>query len=88
VGTPVLAADLPPLQELVTKSGGGRTTATEPQALADSIADLLSRPDELVALGAAGRRYWQRELTPPSVAAQIVDSYEAARAARGLACAA
>jgi glycosyltransferase involved in cell wall biosynthesis len=78
VGTPVLASDIPPLRELVEKTGGGSVTSGEPHALATAIDALLADPAQLRSLGEAGRRAWERDFTVAAVCARLEDVYRRA----------
>lgn len=66
--TPVVAGDIPPLRELVSRSGGGVVTGLSAAAVADSVAELLADPGRLRALGAAGHAYWRETFTVEAVA--------------------
>lgn len=78
-GTPVLTSDIPPLRRLVGQSGGGRVVARDPGVLADALLALLSDPDQLAAMGAAGRRHWQANFTVEAVSGWHVALYEELR---------
>ena len=67
--TPVLVSDLPPLVELIARSGGGRTVPLEPAALAKALVDLLASPDERRRCGSLGYEFWRACHTPEAVAA-------------------
>lgn len=82
-GTPVLVSDLSPLVELMDCSGGGRTVAREPAALAAALIELLADPVARRALGAAGHEFWRTGHTPQAAAACHERVYEAARAGAG-----
>jgi glycosyltransferase involved in cell wall biosynthesis len=68
LGKPVLTSDIPPLQELLDRSGGGIAVARRPEALAQAITDLLSEPWRLRAMGEAGRAFWAAHHTVEAVA--------------------
>jgi phosphatidyl-myo-inositol dimannoside synthase len=70
VKTPALTSDLPTLSELMRKSGGGRTVAREPGALANALLGLLGDADELRRLGQAGHAFWRSEATVDQVVAR------------------
>lgn len=55
VGTPVLVSDLPTLEEIIRRWGGGVVARREPSAFAKVILDLLERPEQLREMGEAGR---------------------------------
>ncbi len=76
--TPALVSDLPPLVELMERSGGGRTVPRNPDALAAALIDLLADPAALRALGAAGHDFWRTGHTPDVVAACHERVYAAA----------
>jgi glycosyltransferase involved in cell wall biosynthesis len=85
-GTPVLLSDLPPLVELIRRSGGGRTVPRDPDALAAALIALLEQPAELLRLGAAGHEFWRTGHTPAAVAGcheRMYDSVLSAAGARG-----
>lgn len=75
--TAVLVSDLPPLEELMRRSGGGRTVRREPAALAVALVDLLKRPAERARLGAAGHEFWRTGHTPEAISARHERTYEA-----------
>jgi glycosyltransferase involved in cell wall biosynthesis len=87
-GTPVLASDVPPLRELVEKTGGGLVVVREPRALAEVITELLMSPERLRSLGEAGRRAWERDFTVRAVSTRLEDIYGRALAPREAECAA
>lgn len=66
--TPVLLSDLPPLTELIQRSGGGRTVARDARAIASELVDLIENPGERARLGAAGHEFWRSGHTPDAVA--------------------
>jgi glycosyltransferase involved in cell wall biosynthesis len=68
LGKPVLTSDIPPLQELVDRSGGGMAVPRRPEALAKAISGLLSEPRRLHAMGEAGRAFWAARHTVDAVA--------------------
>jgi len=69
VGTPVLASDIPTLQELVSISGGGVTVPRDSGVIAETILELLNDRGRLEELGESGRRFWASECTVEAVAA-------------------
>jgi glycosyltransferase involved in cell wall biosynthesis len=75
-GTPVVTSDIPSLRELVTKSGGGRIVARDAPAFAEAICTLAEDPQQLQAMGSAGRRYWQEHCTVERVARWHESLYE------------
>lgn len=68
LGKPVLTSDIPPLQELLDRSGGGIAVTRRPEALAQAITDLLSEPWRMRAMGEAGRAFWAAHHTVEAVA--------------------
>lgn len=56
VGLPVVAADIPPMREVVGGECGVLTPPGEPEPLAIAVSRLLADDDRRKALGAAGRR--------------------------------
>lgn len=68
VGKPVLTSNIPSLQELIDRSGGGVAVLPRPQALADAISSLLCEPWRLRTMGEAGRRFWAGRHTVEAVA--------------------
>jgi glycosyltransferase involved in cell wall biosynthesis len=77
VGTPVLTSDIPTLQELVERSGGGATAPREPRAVADAILALLGDPAGLRALGERGHMFWRQNHTIEAVARRHEEIYSA-----------
>ncbi|MEP7343729.1 MAG: glycosyltransferase family 4 protein [Gemmatimonadaceae bacterium] len=65
VGIPIVMAVRGDGADLVARSGGGITCPPEdPERLADAVLSLASRsPEERAAMGAAGRRFYERELS-------------------------
>jgi phosphatidylinositol alpha-1,6-mannosyltransferase len=76
VGTPILVSDIPPLRELVTRTGGGQAVVREAGALAAAISELLGDPTRLRAMGARGHEAWLREFTVDAVVAWHEREYE------------
>ncbi len=74
-GTPVLLSDLEPLTELIELSGGGRTTARNPQAIAAAIVAMIA-DERLAEQGEAGRSFWAERHTVGAVAASHEAIYE------------
>jgi glycosyltransferase involved in cell wall biosynthesis len=74
-GTPVLVSDIPALRTLVSSSRGGATTPVDPGSLAHSLGELLSRPDLLCEMGAAGRDHWKRNFTAERIAGHHLSLY-------------
>lgn len=68
VATPVVATDIPPLRELVTRSGGGLVAERSAEAIGSSLVALLSDPARARALGEAGQAFWQHGFTVDAVA--------------------
>jgi glycosyltransferase involved in cell wall biosynthesis len=68
VGTPVLVSDLPPLRELIDRSGGGAFVRRDARALADALVDQLADTKALRARGRRGQDFWRTHATPAAVA--------------------
>jgi glycosyltransferase involved in cell wall biosynthesis len=66
--TPVLLSDLPPLRELVSRSGGGRVVQRTGPALAAALRDMLADPIALRRMGDMGHAFWSTAFTPEAVA--------------------
>lgn len=66
--TPVVASDIPPLRELIARSGGGLLTERSPDAVAASLIGLLGDPERCRALAAAGHAFWKDGFTIAAVA--------------------
>jgi glycosyltransferase involved in cell wall biosynthesis len=81
-GTPVVMSDLPPLVELLAKTGGGIAVPREPSAVASALIDLLSNPDRARSLGEAGLSFWRSRLTVDAVADRYEQMYAALIAER------
>jgi glycosyltransferase involved in cell wall biosynthesis len=75
-GVPVVVADIPVLRELVTDSGGGLVADPDPRSFAAALVSLLDDRARARALGASGRDYWRRRLTPEAVADRHLAVYE------------
>jgi len=74
-GTPVVVSDIPVLRELVDGAGGGIVVAREPNALAAAITRLVDDPQLAAAMGEAGRRHWDANYQPATVARRHVEAY-------------
>lgn len=68
LGKPVITSDIPSLQELVDRSGGGIAVPRRPQAVAKAIAGLVSEHSRMQAMGEAGRAFWAARHTVEAVA--------------------
>jgi phosphatidyl-myo-inositol dimannoside synthase len=82
--TPALVSDLPPLRELMVRSGGGRVVARTVPAIAAMLREMLGDPAALRRMGEAGHAFWAEGFTPDAVARcheriyeSIVDDREA-----------
>ncbi|MCW3033859.1 MAG: glycosyl transferase group 1 [Solirubrobacterales bacterium] len=73
---PVVVSDIPVLRELVEDSGGGLVAGNDVGSFAESIASLLDDRGLARSLGASGRSYWERRLTPAAVAERHLQIYE------------
>jgi glycosyltransferase involved in cell wall biosynthesis len=85
---PVLVSDIPPLRELIVRSGGGEVAPRDPNAIAEALTRLLADPSRLRTLGESGRRFWAAGYTVQAVAGRheelyssLVASFEERRAA-------
>lgn len=77
--TPVVAFESGGLPDVVQHERTGiLVRERSPDALANAIADLLSRPDRGQALGQAGRMHALATFAPESVARRYIDIYRAA----------
>jgi phosphatidylinositol alpha-1,6-mannosyltransferase len=65
---PVVTSDVPALQELIQRSGGGLAVRRDPQSVAIAILELLGDPDRMRTMGEAGHSFWESEYTPAVVA--------------------
>jgi glycosyltransferase involved in cell wall biosynthesis len=75
---PVVATDIGGTRELVRDGETGvLVPPDDPEALADAIADLASRPDERRRLGEAGRVRARRHFGSEAMVAAVTDQYEA-----------
>lgn len=74
-GTPVVAADTPPVRRIVDGANAGRVVPFRPQALADALVT-LSDPELASELGANGRRVAETECHPDRDAARLTEIYE------------
>jgi glycosyltransferase involved in cell wall biosynthesis/Flp pilus assembly protein TadD len=69
---PVLATDLPALDEIVTSSGGGRSVPPgSVDALAQAILDLEADPDARKEMGGSGREHVLTQHTPERASAAV-----------------
>jgi glycosyltransferase involved in cell wall biosynthesis len=86
LGRPVVASDIPGLDEVITDGETGRLVAREePQGFADAIADLLADPEAAGRMGAEAARDVSERCAPDRIAAETTAAYELAieRFARG-----
>jgi glycosyltransferase involved in cell wall biosynthesis len=74
-GTPVLTSDIPTLQELIDRSGGGRTAPRRPAAIAAAILEMLRDPAALREQGRRGEAFWRANGTPEAVAECYLRQY-------------
>jgi glycosyltransferase involved in cell wall biosynthesis len=79
LGTPVVTSDIPPLLELIGRSGGGLAVPRDGDALADGVASLLLAPERARSLGEAGRRFWAESFTVAAVTREHERIYRSAR---------
>jgi glycosyltransferase involved in cell wall biosynthesis len=71
--TAVITSDIPPLAELMQRSGGGRAVPREPAAIARAVVEVLSGPS--AEMGAAGYRFWRSEATVDAVVQRHLELY-------------
>jgi glycosyltransferase involved in cell wall biosynthesis len=74
--TAVLTSDIPPLAELMQRSGGGLAVPRTPEAVAEGISAMLAKG--AAAFAEAGHRYWSRHATVESVVSQHEAIYRSA----------
>ncbi len=77
VGTPVVVSDIPPLRELVERTGGGVAAGRTPEAMARAVAELLADGSRRARLGEAGRAAWRSRYTTAAIAARHAEVYAA-----------
>ncbi len=70
LGKPVITSDIPPLRELMSKSGGGSTVPRQAEALANALLELLADRGRMRYLGDAGRTFWIQHATVKEIAAR------------------
>jgi glycosyltransferase involved in cell wall biosynthesis len=80
VGCPVVTSDIPVLRERVSEAGGGLAVPRTVEAVTDALEALLDDEARRMALGAAGRRYWERRLSPRAFGTWHLAAYETLRA--------
>jgi phosphatidyl-myo-inositol dimannoside synthase len=73
--TPVVASDLPPLEELIDSSGGGLAVPPDPEPVGRAISELLDDRETARRLGEAGHAFWKRAHTPAAVARRHEELY-------------
>lgn len=82
-GTPVIARDIGPFPDIVTRSGGGILYHSDEDLLA-AMHRLADHPDDNAAMGARGRaaflNYWQNEVTTGAYLDTIERAMHGARA--------
>ena len=66
--TPALVSDLPPLRELMTRSGGGRVVGRTVPAITQALHEMLGDPVALRRMGEAGHAFWAEQFTPEALA--------------------
>jgi glycosyltransferase involved in cell wall biosynthesis len=74
--TPVLLSDLPPLRELVSRSGGGRVVERTVPAIAAALREMLGDPVALRRMGEAGHAFWAAGFKPEALARRQEHVYE------------
>lgn len=71
--TAVVTSNIPPLAELMRRSGGGVAAPREPEAVASAIASVLT--GSATEMGSAGHRFWQETATVEAVVERHVGLY-------------
>jgi glycosyltransferase involved in cell wall biosynthesis len=79
--TAVLTSDIPPLRELMRRSGGGIAVPRDSAAIADGLAAILNDGERRYAT--AGHRYWRTNATVEAVVNRHVDLYRSTISAAG-----
>jgi glycosyltransferase involved in cell wall biosynthesis len=79
VGTPVLTSDIPPLVELVEGASAGRHVARQPEAIAQTLIEMLDNRERLAEMGARGREAWNQRFTLDAVSRRHEETYVLAR---------
>jgi glycosyltransferase involved in cell wall biosynthesis len=74
--TPVLVSDLPPLRELISRSGGGRAVERTVPALAAALRAMLADPVALRRMGDAGHAFWEAGFKPEAFARRHEQVYK------------
>jgi glycosyltransferase involved in cell wall biosynthesis len=70
VALPVVCSNIPTLQELMSRSGGGVAVPRDAEAVAAAISALILDPARRHRLGESGRTFWKTSYTPGAVAAR------------------
>ncbi|MFP5310001.1 MAG: glycosyltransferase family 4 protein [Actinomycetes bacterium] len=78
VGRPCVGADIPPVAELMARTGGGVAVARDPDVLATTLRGLLDDPERCAALGLAGRAAVAAEYRWDVAAERAAGAYERA----------
>ena len=85
-GTPVLATDIYGLPELIEDGVSGRLVPSGNVAeLARTLREMLSRPEALLAMGAAGQRRYGERFTSARMAERTLEVYRSALRSAGVA---
>jgi glycosyltransferase involved in cell wall biosynthesis len=75
----VLTSDIPPLVELVEGASAGRHVARQPEAIAQTLIEMLDNPERLAEMGARGREAWNQRFTLDAVSRRHEETYALAR---------
>jgi glycosyltransferase involved in cell wall biosynthesis len=74
--TPVVASDIPGYREVVAEETGALVPPDDPDALAETITELLADEPVRVARGRAARERAESEYAWPLLARRLADCYE------------
>lgn len=77
-GRPAIGADIPPVRELMDRTGGGLVVDREPERLAATLIELLEDPGRAAEMGETGRSAIRAEYNWEVAAARAEHAYEAA----------
>jgi glycosyltransferase involved in cell wall biosynthesis len=88
VATPVIASDIPTLDELVRRSGGGVVCPRTAPAVAEAVLNLVADSARAAALGRAGHAYWSQHGTIEAAALRHDALYAELTGRTGAECAA
>ena len=81
---PVVATDIPPINEIIEHEGSGLLVAPTKEAFADAIAGLLMQPAHAAQMGERGKAILQERFSAERMAEETVAVYEHALARAGV----